>query len=119
MFKAKKIWAGGYGAGGGKQQPRRMMLAADLGLDLLIGEYDPILLAVGIKTPRLKVKTLQIMRVTNAGRAYQQQHVLTKDERKQRRDTYRYTRSVAGKIDRQHVQEILKRLRYFGEVRNK
>jgi|SRR5580765_7982215 len=51
----------------GRLDPWRHMVAEDLGLDLLKSEFDPLLLAYGIKVPRLSAEASRVMRSRNQG----------------------------------------------------
>lgn len=96
--------------------PKRVMIADDLGLSLLQGEYDPDLLAIGIKAPRLTKKQKWI----NNGRAnavVRNKFNISDAEREKRRDRMRFTRTVAGKVVRREVSAILQRYRSLGEYR--
>ena len=99
--------------------PVRMMLATDdLGLELLRSEWDPVLLAAGIKVPRMSDKTVHSMRFKAAN------YLATKNahtpEAKAKRKAHKLNpRSVAGIAHKQEMSRIIARLQNFGQVQNR
>jgi len=106
----KNVWGRGI---------KRKMVAADLGMDLLRSPFDPILLAAGIRAPRLTAKqTLQMRAQVNChvgGRAFAA--AAPRERSEYQKMVHRMRNTVAERAARQEVSDILSRLRRMGEVR--
>jgi hypothetical protein len=98
------------------------MTAGDLGLDLLVGPYDPILAAAGVLVPRLTYKQQRNINMQAAVFAASNREI-TPEQRQKRRDTYWANRAYQGtveqKIVNEQVRHIINRWRNMGQVRNR
>lgn len=96
--------------------PKRRMIAEDLGLDLLISPYDLDLLAIGIQAPRLtgKQKSINALRGAVAVRK-----PLSAEHKKKLAEARYFWKTAKGKATRQEISAILQKWRGMGQVRNK
>lgn len=100
---------------GGKPVPRRVMTRDDLGLSLLESPYDPDLLAIGIKAPKL-TRTQTLVNRMKAAAAVPKKP-MTDEKRTEHRDRARFDRTAAGIGARQEARAIIRKYRGLGEVR--